>query len=236
MIPAYELPPLHLSRVYIDFDGTLSARDVLDELIRGYAADRSWEVAERQWQEGIIGSRRCLEIQVGLVRIDDDELEQFVDRVKLDEGAIGLLDFLAKQAVPATILSDGLDILIGRVLARHGIGEKVGVRCNKATRHGKGLALEFPYASEACRSGAGHCKCDSSDALRRIGEKTIYIGDGRSDLCAARKADFVFAKKVLADLLTAEGVPFVRYSTLADVQRYMQEAWAGCVDLAKGAR
>lgn len=59
------------------------------------------------------------------------------------------------------------------------------------------------------------------------GRKTIYVGDGRSDLCPSRGADVVFAKSVLARTLAAEGVPFVPYSTLADITRVLSDGWIG---------
>ena len=72
---------------------------------------------------------------------------------------------------------------------------------------------------------SNHCKCGSAEALHRPGRKTIYIGDGRSDLCAARKADVVFAKRALARCLTAEGRAFLPFDTLADVRGALAAAW-----------
>jgi 2-hydroxy-3-keto-5-methylthiopentenyl-1-phosphate phosphatase len=64
-------------------------------------------------------------------------------------------------------------------------------------------------------------------ALGQAHRRSVYVGDGRSDLCASRKADFRFAKGVLAECLEKESLPYVRFSTLADVAGFLDRAWQG---------
>ena len=47
-------------------------------------------------------------------------------------------------------------------------------------------------------------------ALRRRQDLVIVFGDGVSDLCMARAADVVFARRHLARLCAAEGIAFHR--------------------------
>jgi 2-hydroxy-3-keto-5-methylthiopentenyl-1-phosphate phosphatase len=56
-------------------------------------------------------------------------------------------------------------------------------------------------------------------------ERTIYIGDGRSDLCPSRKVDCRFAKGVLAANLDREGVDFIAYTSLRDVAEMLAAGW-----------
>ena len=63
-------------------------------------------------------------------------------------------------------------------------------------------------------------------ALTRPGrDRHLYVGDGRSDLCPARRADLVFAKGALATALATEGVPFRPFDTLADVAATLAAGW-----------
>jgi 2-hydroxy-3-keto-5-methylthiopentenyl-1-phosphate phosphatase len=45
----------------------------------------------------------------------------------------------------------------------------------------------------------------------------ILVGDGRSDYCLARRADFVLAKGSLAVFCTAEGIPHHTITGFADI-------------------
>ena len=225
LISLATLPDVGTAQVWLDFDGTITRRDVLDDLIVRYARDGSWKLIEERWQAGLIGSRQCLAEEFALLDVAPDDLWAFIDTVDLDPGATALLALLRKTKVPVAILSDGVDGFIGRVLARHGI-RALAVRANAIRQRGRRLELSCPHQSASCESGAAHCKCASADALRQPGRRTIYIGDGRSDLCPARKADAVFAKGVLAATLTREGRDFFPFATLADVRDTLARRWS----------
>jgi len=45
----------------------------------------------------------------------------------------------------------------------------------------------------------------------------LVIGDGKSDMCVASTADFVFAKGSLADYCVANHIPHARFDTFAEV-------------------
>jgi 2-hydroxy-3-keto-5-methylthiopentenyl-1-phosphate phosphatase len=117
------------SQLWIDFDGTITRQDVLDELIRGYAVDDSWKQVELEWQEGRIGSRECLSRQLATVRINDAEIDRFLESIELDRGITTLIQLADRHAVPAAVLSDGLDRFIGPLLRRAGL-ERLVFRSN----------------------------------------------------------------------------------------------------------
>jgi 2-hydroxy-3-keto-5-methylthiopentenyl-1-phosphate phosphatase len=217
-------PPSAQCQAWFDFDGTLSRQDVLDELISRFAVDQSWREIERRWHRGEIGSRQCLSEQIDLVRITPHDLDALLDGIALDPGALTLIGLLESRRVPVVVVSDSVDFFIRRVLGRHGLGH-LPIRANAAAVGGGRLKFSTPHASSTCTFAAAHCKCATMDELGQRGRRSLYVGDGRSDLCASRKADFVFAKGVLADCLTAESIPFVRYSTLQDVAAFLSDAW-----------
>jgi 2-hydroxy-3-keto-5-methylthiopentenyl-1-phosphate phosphatase len=235
--PRSLVPPSHEAQVWIDFDGTITRLDVLDELIRAFAVDDSWKAAEQQWQEGSIGSRECLGRQFAVVRATDADLDRFLDAIPVDDGVFPLIRLLDRVGVRYAVLSDGIDRFIRHLFRRHGL-EDVTVRSNTIERplhDSERMALRCPHGSEACESAAAHCKCASMEALarkparnrRRRGSRGgwIYTGDGRSDLCPSRKCDCVFAKGVLSVNLEREGIPFLPYSTLHDVTDMLATVW-----------
>ena len=222
------IPPAERCQVWIDFDGTITTQDVLDELINRYAMDDSWRKAEELWQRGEIGSRQCLERQFAVVKIASGDLDTFLDRIKPDPGAGALFSLLQRAGVPHAVLSDGVDLFINRILGRHGLKAPV-IRSNTIERAGERMSLRCPWSDRDCQTAAAHCKCASITTLSDRNRQSIYIGDGRSDLCPSRKMDFVFAKGRLAESLGSDGIGFIRFKTLADVTRILEKAW-GCND------
>ncbi len=221
------IPAAQQAQVWIDFDGTISTKDVLDEMIQQFAVDESWLQIEQLWQEGKIGSYECLKGEFGVVRVQDFELGAFLRTIDIDPGTIELIKLLQQHQVPVTIVSDGVDLFINTVLGRHGLSD-LAIRSNTIVHSGDRLTLQCPHRASDCRSDAAHCKCQSMLNLAKPGRKGIYIGDGRSDLCPSSRpelSEVVFAKKALARELTARGLDFIPYVTLHDVSRMLKKAW-----------
>ncbi|MBI1825285.1 MAG: MtnX-like HAD-IB family phosphatase [Planctomycetes bacterium] len=218
------IPPANECQVWIDFDGTLTQTDVLDALIEKYSRDDSWRAVEESWRDGRIGSRACLEFEFNLLRIRDHELDADIREVQLDAGAKALFGLLRNHGVPTTILSDGVDWIIERIIRRAGI-PLPEIRANSARHEGESLQLVCLGNNPICTAAAAHCKCASRDKLHKTGRMSIYIGDGQSDLCAARGCEIVFAKNHLAEAFAREGQPIRKFVTLHDVCHELSESW-----------
>jgi 2,3-diketo-5-methylthio-1-phosphopentane phosphatase len=218
------VPPPTNACVWIDFDGTITQQDVLDELIKRFAIDDSWKRIEQRWQEGTIGSRECLTAQLAVVRIADSQIDSFLDSIQLDPGLLDLIQVLDHHQVPVAVLSDGLDRFIGPLLRRTGLGH-LKFRSNTFTRSTEILQLQCPFASPTCESASAHCKCRSMTDLAHPRTDWIYIGDGRSDLCPSRKSTCRFAKGVLAANLQREQLPFLPYENLHQIATLLKTLW-----------
>ena len=219
------IPAPSAAQIWLDFDGTITRRDVLDDLIQSYALNDSWKLIEERWQTGQIGSRECLRQEFDLIRISRKEMAAFLETVAVDTGFGKLMQVLRHHDVPAAILSDGIDWFINAVLERNGVND-LPVRSNTLLHRGRRLTLRCPNSSKACTSAAAHCKCASAEKMNTERRQTIYVGDGRSDLCPSRKANVVFAKGALAAALAREQIPFHPFVTLGDVADQLTAAWA----------
>ena len=51
----------------------------------------------------------------------------------------------------------------------------------------------------------------------------VYVGDGRNDLCPARRSDAVFARDELLRLCREEGVPVRQFNDFTDVMAGLEE-------------
>ncbi len=211
-------------QVWIDFDGTISQRDVLDELIRKFAKNDSWRLIEERWAAGLIGSFDCLREEFALLRVSAPELTDFVRRIPIDPGFNDLIKIFQSLGVPVAILSDGVERFIRLILAENGFSD-IPIYANRIAHKGDRLSLRCHLRSSLCESGAAHCKCSTAARIGQAAKKSIYIGDGRSDLCPAYKADVVFAKGVLAKELARRQKSHISYNTLRDVIARLQMVW-----------
>ena len=198
-------------RIFVDFDGTISLEDTTDVVLERFA-DPSWQKVESEWLAGHIGSRECMKRQVELIRATPEELDALCEEIPLDPHFPDLVALCRRRDIPVTVVSDGLDRTITRMLSRFGID--VPVLANKLVYLGdRRWTLEFPYADAGCEAGAGNCKCLA--LTKKPHTLRILIGDRRSDFCASETADLVLAKSALAEHCQANGVPFIVFGNFA---------------------
>lgn len=214
--------------VLSDFDATISLIDtgiaMLDRLSEQAKAE-AWEL-EYCWRRGEMSSIDCLSAQWGLWKGSADEMLALIDGLKLDERFFDFLALARARRAGLAIVSDGLDFYLDRMMKARGIAVCADDRCvrgtdcllrfsNPAQVTDEGITVEFPYA---CDCGlCGNCKTAHLFRLRRGFARTIYIGDGHSDLCAARYADIIFAKHALADDCQRAGRRYYPFETFADI-------------------
>lgn len=209
----------------VDFDGTIAMIDTVDALLSLHAED-AWLEIEQEWVAGKIGSREAMAAQVALLKLDSTALEAFIDSVVLDPGFQSFVALCREQQLPVTVVSDGIDHVVTRVLARNGV--PFTVRANHLVQtSGDRWALSFPHSAEGCASG--NCKCR---APTNPGAYRILIGDGRSDFCAAATVDLCLAKGKLIDHCRAQGIPHVAFRDFHDVTRIMSGLTSGRVSPA----
>lgn len=176
--------------IYCDFDGTITKNDSVNAFFEMYA-QKNWLDSEKLWIDGKISSRENAIIQVGLLNnISQKQLDDYINAIEIDDYFLEFVDFVKSKNINLTILSDGFDLFIKKVLERYNLD--IPYYANKLTYNNGNFNIEFPYYNEYCEKKAGMCKC------KKVKEdRFCYIGDGTSDLCIASKADFLFATKKL---------------------------------------
>lgn len=206
--------------VFFDFDNTITTVDIIDDMLERFSKDDEWKKLEEKWQREEIGSKECLKGQVERMRIDKRSLDKYLSGVKIDPYFKKLIAFLRSRDIPILIVSDNFDYMLKTILRKNGISG-LEVYCNKAEMAGDRLKLNFPFSNDECGDCA-NCKKTQIDKRREKGRTTVYIGDGRSDVCASRASDIVFAKGYLQELFKKEGLPHVAIDGLKDVYDYFK--------------
>ncbi len=198
----------------IDFDGTVAPTDTVDALLERFA-DPEWHEIEEQWVTGRINSQQCMAAQLALVTADRAVLEDFLQAVTIDPTFPAFVHAV-RDFADLAIVSDGLDYPIRHALKKHDL--RIPVYANAMEFRSRGLGLRFPYADATCAVKSGVCKCAvarSVDAGR--GLPVVLIGDGHSDRCIAREADYVFAKGSLREFCEAENIIHTPFESFSDV-------------------
>ncbi len=195
--------------IFSDFDGTISTQDVGNRLFHHFSHGKSEEPVDR-WRADEIDSKQCLQEEADLIDdLTEEELMAFIDSFEIDPGFSPFVELCRSLQIPLYLLSDGLDIYINRLLQKNNI-LGLPVLANQAWLDNGRLQLSWPYHHESCGS-CGNCKGYHIRRLRESGQKAVYIGDGKSDLCALPEADIIFAKSFLADYCRDEEIEFLPF-------------------------
>ena len=223
-------PPFVMAncRVFFDFDNTMTITDVLDDIIKKFSITDEWEVLQKLWVQGEIGTKECLEGQLRGVRVTKKQLNRYLTKVDLDHSCYNILSFFSKEGIPPVILSDNFLPIIEEILRNHAI-KGVKVYANALRYYKDRLIPSFPYDNPFCPSCA-HCKKIHLTRDQHINKLIVYIGDGRSDFCPAEISDVVFAKDCLLAHMKKEGREHIPYKDLGDVYNYFKEAVYGTDD------
>lgn len=212
-------------RIFCDFDGTIAKRDVGNLVFCHFGSESHWWGLVEQWRQGRLEGREMWGRQAEVMRLTEAELDAFVAPLAIDDSFAALAGFAQVNRIPLTIVSDGMDAYIARILTAHGFGD-LPLRSNRMVlAPGGAVRVEFPWHGQGCGRCA-NCKGLHVRRERRPGETTVYIGDGLSDVCGAREADIVFAKKQLLEWCrenNREHIPFTSFATIHDHLRVLLE-------------
>jgi 2,3-diketo-5-methylthio-1-phosphopentane phosphatase len=179
------------SFVICDFDGTITLKDSTDLLLHRFA-DPAWLNIEKEWLEGKIGSRECLERQLRLVQADEEDLGSLPEEIPLDPAFPLFACYCREENIPLVIASDSFDFLVTPFLQRHRL-DWIPAYTNRLRISEKRLFPTFPYADPQCSNA--NCKCSLLKLLGNDADASVLIGDGVSDVCLATRASTVFARK-----------------------------------------
>ena len=198
--------------ILCDFDGTIVLEDVTDALLERFALPE-WRALEVAWQAGRIGSRACMSGQIALLRVVPSELDRYLDQLEIDPDFPAFVGHAHRLGWKVTVVSDGVDYAIRRILNRHGLGHLPVFANHLEHLDGDCYRLSFPHANPDCLPVSGTCKCH---VARQSGSMRILIGDGASDFCAAGAVQMVWAKDALLRHCRERGLPHRPFSRFSD--------------------
>ncbi len=189
-------------KLVVDWDGTITVRDSLVQVIHAFGDPAL--LAELEPRVGVdLTLQEEIALEFAAVTAPLDEVVAWV--VANVEVRPGLHELASLEPV---VISAGFHELIQPVLAREGV--ELEVLANRVDAQPDGWRVRFrdeavcSVCGEPCKRGA-------------LAGSYVYAGDGYSDRCAALAAEQVFARDGLAAYLADRGARYERFDDLYDV-------------------
>ena len=215
---ASDTPPRTL---VVDFDGTITEHDLLDEIASRFGDPAVYEQVEVGLDGGTMPLREVITREFAPVRRPLEEVVAWtLEHVRIRAGFRELVELARERAWGFKVVSSGFHELIEPVLEREGV--EVDLHANRVDPRPDGWRVVWNYADD-CGSCGESCKRSLAAELAGEGE-LVYVGDGYSDRCAAELADRVFARRGLAAYLDQRGVGYDRFEDFHDVIRGLDGA------------
>jgi HAD superfamily hydrolase (TIGR01509 family) len=126
------------------------------------------------------------------------------------------------------IVSDGLDFYIRKILEIHRLSEiPYYANCTHFLKGGR-MEISFPHSEEECGL-CGTCKKKLIQIYRKEYDSIFFVGNGLSDRCAAREADFVFAKDSLYTYCTEQDITCHFFKDFLEILDDLQKQIRGMI-------
>ena len=160
----------------------------------------------------------------------DDGFEVMKTALDIDPDFQSFHEFCINNKIPFNVISAGLKPVLRRVLD-HFLGEEaskhIDIVANDAKISADGSKWQAVWKHD---TELGHDKALSINEYRQLAKlesddgtipMIVFIGDGVSDLPAAREADVLFARRGLRleEYCIEHNLPHIAFDTFADIQK-----------------
>jgi len=210
--------------IYTDFDGTITAYDTWIEIGEYFIKDKeAWAHLIKDFEELKIGARECFLGECCLIEdFNFKKFNEIIDIQKIDPKFKQFNEFCVQNNISLTILSEGMDYYLNRILKNNGID--IPYYSNRFVLHEdkKSFHLEFPYSDSDCLK-CGTSKRNLLMNLTGDDEISVFIGDGFSDACVVNYADIVYAKKSLASYCWKNNITYFDFNDFGDIQKRLEK-------------
>jgi len=204
----------------IDFDRTITLNDSTDELLNQYNP-RLVDEYQTKFRKGDL---RVREYIAGLLESLTISKEEYAEAVSKNLIIDPTFKEFIKLGYEMRIVSAGTYENILPNFGKEGINIPIEhIYSNKLTFTEDGIKINFPHDFDD--SDEGICKKTILLKYKQQYKKVFFIGDGYSDIGAASKADFVFAKRgrYLEKYCNENRINYFVYDDFSDIINYMKK-------------
>lgn len=207
--------------VFIDFDGTITKKDIGDRLFIEYGEFEPWHT--RLVNKEIEIKEYWHELSKRLDKnLTPEMIAEYALKFEVDAYFKQFVGYCQEKNYKVSIVSDGFDVYVLPIVRNLGL-TNLPIFINKLNFEANTFVPEFPGASESCDCLCASCKRNSILSNTSSDDIFVFIGDGYSDYCAAEHSDIVFAKRQLAAYCNEKRIPHYPWSNFFDVLRLMKD-------------
>lgn len=197
----------------LDFDDTIVLENTARLVFERFATP-GWRDFEADYHAGRLSVEQFNAAALRTVEASADELRQFsVESVTVRPGLLELLDWAHWNGWVVTVISNGFDFYVDGVL--DAIGADRLARHAGRTRHDYRWRVTY-YSPRGIELEEGF-KLSYAAAFQNAGDFVAYVGDGASDVPAARLAQAVFARDTLLAHLSGKHPRISPFETFHDI-------------------
>jgi 2,3-diketo-5-methylthio-1-phosphopentane phosphatase len=211
--------PVNGRTLVVDYDGTITEQDVLDEIAQLFGDPDVYAEVDAGLDDRDLPLNEVLRREFEPVTAPlEDVVDWVLANARVRSGFRELVELARERGWRFVVVSSGFHELIRPVLERAGLPD-LEIMANTIVPDPAGWRIEFEERA-LCDTCGEPCKRALSAGLADGGE-LVYIGDGYSDRCAAEHADRVFARRGLATYLAERGVAFEPFEDFHEVIRHL---------------
>ncbi|CAN8106174.1 unnamed protein product [Discula destructiva] len=226
---------------FSDFDGTIFMQDTGHVLFDRFGCgSKKREILDEQIKTGERSFRDVSEEMWGSLNVPfDDGFDVMEDALDIDPAFHVFHKFCLDNGIPFNVISAGLKPVLRRVLDTF-LGEEqsksINIVANDADINDDGSEWKVKWRHD---TALGHDKAISMQEARAAAEDDlvgedgtipliVFIGDGVSDLPAARQADVLFARRGLRleEYCQENAIAYTAFDTFADIQTALERIQA----------
>ncbi len=208
----------------MDFDDTLVTANIARQVFQRFAGP-TWPALEASYVFGSMTVEEYCIAAVDLLEAQRQDIREFARSVATPRpGAIELVDWSRWHGWQPVVLSNGFDLYLDPVLEAMGF-EGVARHCGRARFV---YRWRLRYLSPRGVELQEGFKVSYASAFLQAGDFVAYVGDGASDVEAAKLAPAVFARDTLLARLEGNHPRLHPFDTLHDVRAVLDreaEGW-----------
>ena len=222
-------PPARTA-IVCDFDDTTAERNVATLLLEafhtgdGSQGNPHWRDVQKRFADAEITLAEYQEVTFSQIATTLEEQATFAcDNVSLRPGFCELAAFCTANGVEMAIASHGLDFYVTALLEAAGQGHLPVYAVETGVAPSGQPTFTYRFTKDGCAFAPGNCKCSVVERYKEQGFRVLYAGDGNSDACPARNADFIFARDSLLRVCRTEGLPHAELTDFHVVLDYLRQ-------------
>lgn len=202
----------------LDFDDTIVLENAARLLFERFGA-AGWREAGADYDAGKLTVEQANAAALRTVTASREEMMAFVaGAVTLRPGFLELLDWCHWNDWIPVVVSNGFDFYVDAVLDHAGL--------DRVARHAARTRFDYTwmatYLSPRGIELQADFKLSYAAAFQGMGDFVAYVGDGASDVEAAKLAQVVFARSTLLERLEGTHPRIFSFETFHDVVSVLQ--------------